>query len=687
MNKVRKTAKKVMEWTIMAFCTLLSIGVLAQSAIQTQLGSNIWAVVAKDGSGQYSTVQAAVNAFPANNASPKVIFVKKGTYTEKVEIASNKTFLTLIGEDVNATIIAYGDYSGSGKLYNGIMTNSVGVAIGTSTSHTLYAAANDFTMMNITIKNTAGDVGQAVAFNGNGDRHFLFHCKLVGYQDTYYTWSAGRTYAKDTYIEGAIDYIFGRGVVLFDSCQLHSVRSSSYITAASTEQNFKFGYVFNNCKLTATSGLSNVFLGRPWKTYANTVFMNSEIGSFLSSAGWSAWSGNTNHETCFYAEYKNCGAGSGTGSRVSWSKQLTAAQAATYTKTTIFDKSTNPTPYAASWNPTPETDAIYDVIKRNTTRFITSACFSSSCTTQTWYKDADNDGKGDPNSSVVSCTQPTGYVADKTDLCPSDPNKIAAGQCGCGVAETTCVDCQGVKNGTALLDNCGRCTGGTSGKIACTSVAEAETEACDYDGVTEDKNTGFKGSSYVNVDNAIGTAIAFSVSANTAGTATLSFRYANGGTVDRPAQINLNGSNLTNTLSFPVTGTFTDWKAVDLSVSLVKGLNFIKLVSSTAEGLANIDQIGYVSTGLSKGSCVVTGIEDVGLASEITVFPNPFTQQMAIRQQGAFSYQIMSLEGKEMESGPANDQAEVGQQLPPSLYVLRIQSEQGTKSIKISKME
>jgi pectinesterase len=355
--------------------SLMSHKILAQSTIQTQLGSNINMIVAKDGSGQYTTVQAAVNAAPNNSTSPTVIFVKKGTYAEKVEIPSTKTFLYLIGEDAAGTVIVNGDYTGSTKIYNGLVTAGNGLVIGTSTSHTLYVAANDFTMMNITIQNNAGDVGQAVAFNSKGDRHFLFHCRLLGYQDTYYTWGTGRYYIKDNYIEGAIDYIFGNGVALFDSCQVHSLRSSSYITAASTAQNFKFGYVFNNCKLTGASGISSVFLGRPWKAYAQTVFMNSEEGSFLSSAGWSPWSGTTNDQTCYYAEYKDCGAGSGTSNRVSWSHQLTASQAATYTKVNLFDKSSNPTPYAASWNPIPENDILYKIIKKNTTRFITSACF------------------------------------------------------------------------------------------------------------------------------------------------------------------------------------------------------------------------------------------------------------------------------------------------------------------------
>jgi pectin methylesterase-like acyl-CoA thioesterase len=349
----------------------------AQSPIQTQLGSTIKFIVAKDGSGNYTTVQAAINAIPNNSTTSQVIFIKKGTYTEKVEIPSTKTHLVLIGEDVATTIIAYGDYSGSGKIYNGIITSSNGTAIGTSTSHTLFAAAADFTMMNITIANTAGDVGQAVALNSNADRQFYYHCKITGHQDTYLTWAAARYYLKDCYLEGAVDYIFGGGVTLFDSCQLNSVRSGTCITAASTGQNFKFGYVFQNCKITSNSGVTDVFLGRPWYPYCQVVFMNSEESSVIDPAGWSKWSGNNNDQTCYYAEYKNCGAGSSITNRATWTHQLTATQAATYTRSNIFDKSVNPTPYAASWDPNPEGNTFYAIVNKNTTPFITSACFAA----------------------------------------------------------------------------------------------------------------------------------------------------------------------------------------------------------------------------------------------------------------------------------------------------------------------
>ena len=349
----------------------------AQGSIQSQLGSNIKYIVAKDGSGQYSTIQAAINAIPNNSTTSQVIFIKKGTYIEKIEIPSTKTHLVIIGEDVNTTIISYGDYSGSGKIYNGIITSAKGTAISTSTSHTCFVYANDFTMMNITITNSAGDVGQAVALNSYGDRQFYYHCKITGHQDTYLTWSATRYYLKDCYIEGAVDYIFGAGVALFDSCQLNSVRSATCITAASTEQNFKFGYVFQNCKITSNSGVTGVFLGRPWRPYCQVVFMNSEESAIINPVGWSKWSGNTNDETCYYAEYKNCGLGSNTSKRASWTNQLTPAQAATYTRKNIFDKNVNPTPYAASWDPNPEGNIYYNIINNNTTPFITSACFST----------------------------------------------------------------------------------------------------------------------------------------------------------------------------------------------------------------------------------------------------------------------------------------------------------------------
>ena len=246
-------------------------------------------------------------------------------------------------------------------------------------------------------------------------------------------------------------------------------------------------------------------------------------------------------------------------------------------------------------------------------------------------------------------------------------------------------DCNGTPNGTATLDNCGRCIAGTTGKTACSSVAETETEACAFDGITETKNVGYKGTSYLNVDNAVGTSISFNIIAENAGAATLSFRYANGGTADRAAQISVNGTVLPSNLSFPVTGTFTDWKAVDLTLTFVKGTNVVKLISTTAEGLANIDQIGYVSSGVSKGGCVVTGIDFDIESSVIEVFPNPSTTQFTIQSKGDFKYQILDLKGFILHSGEATNTESIGEELSQGIYILKIENASGKRVVKIAK--
>jgi hypothetical protein len=300
----------------------------------------------------------------------------------------------------------------------------------------------------------------------------------------------------------------------------------------------------------------------------------------------------------------------------------------------------------------------------------------------TWYADTDADGKGDPNDSQSACVQPTGYVADKTDLCPADANKITAGNCGCGKTENSCIDCNGTVNGTAKLDNCDRCVAGTTGKTACASVGEAETDACSYEGVLESVNLGFKGSSYINVPNVIGSAITFDVVAANAGMAILSFRYANGGANDRPAQISLNNSVLANNLSFPTTGAFTTWKTVDVSLTLLQGTNTLRLISFTAEGLSNIDQIGFVSTGVTKGSCVITGLGEE-IKSNFLLAPNPFIQ--TVQLEGADEYTVYDLAGIQLEKGDCKSKCQIGNNLQSGVYVLELQVGSSVKRMKITK--
>lgn len=305
--------------------------------------------------------------------------------------------------------------------------------------------------------------------------------------------------------------------------------------------------------------------------------------------------------------------------------------------------------------------------------------------TITWYEDKDGDGKGDPGTKQTICTEPPGYVTDSSDGCPSDPKKDAPGNCGCGNAEQSCVDCNGAVNGTAVKDLCDRCTGGNTGKATCTSIAEAETEACSFDGVLESKNAGFKGTGYINTDNDTNAFITFSILAKDSGNAVLSFRYSNGSSTLRPVKIYLNGIVLSTLLSFPLTGAHTAYTTLDFQLPLIKGRNTVKLLANTSDGLVNIDQIGYVSPGLSKDTCIISGIQDIS-GEKTVVYPNPFNGKLFIRETGACAYRIYSISGQEFERGEFYGDGTVGGDLAPGMYILEISKDDKFKRVKIAKM-
>lgn len=238
---------------------------------------------------------------------------------------------------------------------------------------------------------------------------------------------------------------------------------------------------------------------------------------------------------------------------------------------------------------------------------------------------------------------------------------------------------------TCTTDACGRCVGGSTGLTACTSVAEAETEACNYEGVVENTNTGFSGTGYLNGNNAIGNAITFVINASTAGAKTLSFRYANGSANDRAAKVTLNNVALANNLSFPNTEAFTTWKTVDLSLNLLKGTNTLTLSAILTEGLANIDQIGYVSTGLSKGSCVITSSTDTELSHMATLYPNPSTDQFTLETTAPVDVQLYNQEGTLLSSHLQIQALKFGNDLPKGFYMLKVSNQNGTKVFKVVK--
>ncbi len=280
--------------------------------------------VAQDGSGEYRTIQEAVMAVRDFMQVPATIFIKNGIYKEKLLIPSQKTNIMLLGESKEGVVITFGDYSGDADKHS------------TYTSATVRVQGNDFAAENITFENSAGRVGQAVALHVEGDRATFRHCRLLGNQDTLFlALENSRQYYQDCYIEGTTDFIFGSSTAVFERCTIFS-KTNSYITAASTWPRQSFGLVFLNCKLTAAAEATKVYLGRPWRPHARTVFLNTEMGAQIAPAGWENWGKASNEATAYYAEYASTGPGANPAGRVKWAHQLTVKEARQYTLKTVF---------------------------------------------------------------------------------------------------------------------------------------------------------------------------------------------------------------------------------------------------------------------------------------------------------------------------------------------------------------
>lgn len=270
-------------------------------------------VVAKDGSGDFFTVQEAINAVPDYRKNARTtILIKEGSYKEKVIIPASKNAVSLIGQ--GEVKITYDDYASKPNIF--------GENKGTSGSSSCYIYAPDFYAENITFENTSGPVGQAVACFVSADRAYFKKCRFLGFQDTLYTYGKGcRQYYDECYIEGTVDFIFGWSTAVFNRCHIHSI-GNGYITAPSTDKGQKYGYVFYNCEITANSDVDKVYLSRPWRPYAQAVFIQCNMGKHILPEGWDNWRNKNNEKTVFYAEYKSKGEGANPGKRVAYSKQL-----------------------------------------------------------------------------------------------------------------------------------------------------------------------------------------------------------------------------------------------------------------------------------------------------------------------------------------------------------------------------
>ena len=296
---------------------LLMLSLVSLTAMAQKLSYNI--AVAQDGTGTHTTIQEAVNAVPDYRKQETRIFIAKGVYKEKVVIPECKQNITFVGESADETIITFDSYAKKKTIY--------GEEMGTSGSSAFYIYGHDFHAENITFQNTAGPVGQAVALFVAGNRAVFSNCRFKGYQDTLYTYGKlSRQLYVNCYIEGTVDFIFGSSTAYFQNCEIHSL-GKGYLTAASTPEQSKYGYVFRYCRMTAEPGVEGVALGRPWRPYAKTVYLSCVMGKHIAAAGWNNWGKESNEQTTFYGEADSedyDGHAIDLTQRVAWAKQVNA---------------------------------------------------------------------------------------------------------------------------------------------------------------------------------------------------------------------------------------------------------------------------------------------------------------------------------------------------------------------------
>ena len=330
-------------------------------------------VVAKDGSGDFFSIQEAINAVPDFNSQEVTILVQPGTYYEKLIVPTSKTNIKMVAKTEGQSIITYDDYASK-------KAELTGRNKGTSGSASVYIFANNFEAVGMVFANTCSKeswdkekkvVGQGVAVLVVGDRIVFRRCKFLGHQDTLYAYGRksdpktqegietvqvtmpkdqlARQYYEECYIEGTVDYIFGWATAYFNRCEMHCL-GDGYVTAAATPKGIEYGYVFNECKITVEPGVKTR-LGRPWRNYAQTVYLNCRMEG-VQPEGWQSWLNKTTGldgtTTARYAEYNSLDANGkklDISKRVSWSKQLSKKEANYYSADKVLCG-------IDGWNPT-----------------------------------------------------------------------------------------------------------------------------------------------------------------------------------------------------------------------------------------------------------------------------------------------------------------------------------------------
>jgi PelA/Pel-15E family pectate lyase len=270
--------------------------------------------VAADGSGDVRSVQQAIEKVPDGNRSRVIIRLKPGVYREQVRVPATKPYITILGKDAATTLITYS-----------LSNRETG---STSASFSTYIGGHDFRAENVTFENSFGKGSQAVAVLVEGDRAVFRNCRFLGWQDTLYAKGA-RQYYKNCYIEGTVDFIFGQAAAVFDSCEIHS-KGDGYIAAPMRFAAYEpSGLIFYKCKLTASDVKEGVYLGRPWRDYGRTVYLDTRMQSHIRPEGWHRWEPQR-EKTAFLGEYHSKGEGAGIASRVSWARKISETEARSF---------------------------------------------------------------------------------------------------------------------------------------------------------------------------------------------------------------------------------------------------------------------------------------------------------------------------------------------------------------------
>jgi pectinesterase len=275
--------------------------------VHVQVGPNLTA----DGVTHFVHIQNALDHAPEPGKGGRLfIHIAPGTYAERLYVSQFRKRTTFLGEGTTpAEVVITSKQSGP----------NIG---GTFFSETIEVIADDFQADNVTFENTAGATGQALAISVTADRAVFKNCRFLGYQDTVFA-NYGRQYYVNTYIEGAVDFIFGNAAAVFDKSEIHITRAG-YLTAQSrTSDTQDTGYVILNSRVTQGDlGGKTFVLGRPWRDHARVVFINTELPASVDPVGWNDWGKDPAH--VFFAESGSTGPGANPSGRLAWSRQLDA---------------------------------------------------------------------------------------------------------------------------------------------------------------------------------------------------------------------------------------------------------------------------------------------------------------------------------------------------------------------------